>query len=430
MILVVAFAAIFCGCERTKAVKTPIQIEPIIASRASALNFETGDEIGLRIERSSGIYADNAPMIYGGSSFVAYDLVWYDNEQEPSTLAAYYPYQAGAFPTEHTLPADQSNGITAADLLGAVRTQVTPSSSAVQMQFYHLMSRLVINITNQTDKAVSAVELTETVTTAVLDWTTPAASAKSGATASTIKAHPLTAGSSYEVVLVPQAATFNVVVATDSDKRYEKAVTAELLGGKSYTLSVTLLKDELAITLTGEIVDWSNGGDLDEGSDSNVPPIYQDGTITIGGESYATRAIGNRIWMAENVRYLPEGMSVGNGIWYPSGEKEKVATLGYLYNYETATTKNICPAGWHVPSGEELAMLIGADCGEGFFTPAGMCSISTDNIPSYKENSYLIGSTLEAEKCSVLLYTAERATEMKSIKATGGFSLRCIKDAD
>lgn len=437
--LTVALAAVFCACSRTTHRSAVIEIEPTIVSRVTALNFEVGDEIGLRIERSSGLYADNALMTYGGNSFVAANLMWYDNDEELSTLKAYYPYQSAAFPTEFTIPADQRTSTLAADLLGAVRTNVTPSNSAVSMQFYHLMARLVINITNESSNTVAGVEIAGMIPTATLDWATPSATAKSGTATTTVSAYPRTVGSCYEAILVPQSATMSVAVTTNEGKRYEKAVTADLMSGKSYTLAVTLLKDDVSVALSGEIIDWGDGEELggdDSGDDSGneVPPTLESGTVTIGGESYTTRVIGNRVWMAENVRYLPDGMTVGTGIYYAGSDAStgaaNVATLGYLYDYETVTTKNICPEGWHVPTGDELTALIGAACGEDFFTPAGFLRMTTDGSKYETTNNYLISSTIDDDgKCTVLTYTADGATESKALPASKlAFTLRCIKD--
>ena len=259
-LLFVAVAAFFCACsEAGSGERRVIEIEPIIASRVTALNFETGDEIGLHIERTTGIYTENERLIYNGSSFVSNDLIWYDNDAETSTLKAYYPYQSGSFPTEFTLPTNQDTSSSTADLLGAVRNNVTPTSSAVPMQFYHLMARLVINVVNQSGKQISSVQIADMIPVAALDWSVPTASAKSGQSVATVTAKPLTAGSCYEAILVPQSAALRVVITTDDGKQFEKSVSAELLSGKSYTLAVTLLKEEIAVTLSGEIVDWGDG---------------------------------------------------------------------------------------------------------------------------------------------------------------------------
>lgn len=431
LLFVAVVAAFFCACSEAGGKRRVIEIEPIIASRVTALNFETGDEIGLHIERTTGVYTENERLIYNGSSFVGNDLIWYDNDAETSTLKAYYPYQGGSFPTEFTLPTNQDNTSSTADLLGAVRNNVTPTSSAVSMRFYHLMARLVINVVNQSGKQISSVQIADMIPVATLDWSIPTASAKSGQSVATVTAKPLTAGSCYEAILVPQSAAMRVVITTDDGKQFEKSVSAELLSGKSYTLAVTLLKEEIAVTLSGEIVDWGDGGELGTNTGGNSSSDIVGDTMTIGGESYATRTIGGRVWMAENVRFLPEGATIGEDVWYP-GDASKLATLGYLYNYATATN-GICPEGWHVPTADELSLLIGADCGEDFFTPAGMYSVNATSANHSENKNYLISSSLsetEEGRIAALLYTTAGASKIDDVFSTHGLSLRCIKDAE
>lgn len=93
-----------------------------------------------------------------------------------------------------------------------------------------------------------------------------------------------------------------------------------------------------------------------------------------------------RTWMAENLRYVPEGKTPssnpadGNGVWNPVGDDGKpttdaaaIAEKGYLYDYPTVfkaeVTKDnyttfegaqgICPDGWHIPTRAEFVALCG-----------------------------------------------------------------------
>lgn len=88
---------------------------------------------------------------------------------------------------------------------------------------------------------------------------------------------------------------------------------------------------------------------------------YRDGNV------YKIVKIGNQIWFAENLRYIPHVCRVkeDGGIWVYgyNGENNKKATLtknyktfGCLYNLETAL--EICPEGWHLPNDKEWIELI------------------------------------------------------------------------
>lgn len=69
------------------------------------------------------------------------------------------------------------------------------------------------------------------------------------------------------------------------------------------------------------------------------------------GKVYKTVVIGAQEWMAENLAYAPTS---GN-YWAYSNMNRLLETYGYLYDWQTA--KNVCPAGWHLPSDEEWTEL-------------------------------------------------------------------------
>ena len=113
-------------------------------------------------------------------------------------------------------------------------------------------------------------------------------------------------------------------------------------------------------------------------------------TLTYGGVTYKTVTLSNgQTWMAEPLRYIPDGMTVSSDpsenahIWYsytfdaegnPVADETTVEERGYLYDMYAAlggveiTTENcetfegvqgICPDGWHIPTWEEYFMLCG-----------------------------------------------------------------------
>ena len=152
-------------------------------------------------------------------------------------------------------------------------------------------------------------------------------------------------------------------------------------------------------TLDGSDDTEQGGGG--EGTDNPGGETQDPNTLTYGGVTYKTVTLSNgQTWMAEPLRYVPDGMTVSSDpaadnahIWYPyeltnEGEiaaisatgasaltdEASIAEYGYLYdmyaalggieitadncyNYEGA--QGICPDGWHIPTRAEYLALCG-----------------------------------------------------------------------
>jgi uncharacterized protein (TIGR02145 family)/uncharacterized repeat protein (TIGR02543 family) len=91
---------------------------------------------------------------------------------------------------------------------------------------------------------------------------------------------------------------------------------------------------------------------------------------------YRTVKIGNQVWTAENLAYLPEvqnnadfatngsALQPAYGVYGYDGSNVATAKAevnygiyGVLYNWYVIDQTNVCPSGWHVPSDEEWKTL-------------------------------------------------------------------------
>ena len=80
--------------EATTPANSRITISPII-TRATEVNFETGDKIGVTITQNGDfVYAENKQMTYNDGVFAG-DLLWYPEGNDKSQIVAYYPYKEG-----------------------------------------------------------------------------------------------------------------------------------------------------------------------------------------------------------------------------------------------------------------------------------------------------------------------------------------------
>jgi uncharacterized protein (TIGR02145 family) len=165
-----------------------------------------------------------------------------------------------------------------------------------------------------------------------------------------------------------------------------------LKSGGQYSINVRLIQDNMIVSASGEIENWTDEGELDfegEGSVEELPVEFTeyDGYFVYDGVEYKTVKLADgNTWMAENLRFIPRGRTVSSdpkedaGIWYPAANEAKTAdpalaeTLGLLYDAATAfgveavTIENagtfegvqgICPEGWHIPTATEMTGLVG-----------------------------------------------------------------------
>lgn len=384
----------FAACQQPVTPDTTpakVQVEPVI-TKATEVNFETGDQIGLTMTKVNGAeaYASNACLTFDGNVFSG-ELMWYADAYSQADVYAYYPYSAEGAPAVYEAFADQTEGIAPADLMAAAKQGVLPTPNAVTMVFKHLMTKIVVNIDNASGAAVDAVELNGTPVSAEVDYASLAVVAATETV--DVKAYEATAGKVWKAIIVPGTVKMELAVSLSNGKKITQPLAEMTLkSGGQYTINARLVQDNMIVSASGEIENWTDEGEIGfdgEGSSEELPVEFTEyeGYFVYDGVKYKTVTLADgNTWMAENLRFVPRGRTVSTdptedaGIWYPASNADKVAdpalaeTLGLLYDAATAFgveavtlenantfegTQGICPTGWHIPTLTEMTGLVG-----------------------------------------------------------------------
>lgn len=210
----------------------------------------------------------------------------------------------------------------------------------------------------------------------------------------------------------------------------------------------------------------------------HTPSEYDRGLIPsprpvtdIDGNVYETANIGNKVWMAENLRVtryrtgdpipsiddMTEWNSLENGALVHYENTEMFNDLyGKLYNwYAAIDPRGVCPVGWRLPTEEDwttLANLLGGiETAGGKMKARGTRDWANPNVAATNESGFtglpggirrydgeFIGigkigfwwSSTQTGPVSVWsrgLYHAERRLIKANHSKNNGFSIRCIK---
>lgn len=399
-----ALAAI-AACEKEPqgaSVPQQVRISPVI-TRVTDVNFEDGDQIGLSIFKGDAYYTENSQLSFSDGVFSG-SLVWYPEAAESSVITAYYPYSAAGFPETFSVAADQTTGYEASDLIAGTKSEVTPSSTAVVLEFKHMLSKILLNVDNRSGSGLVSVKLAGSRLSAAVDFSSLSVSADEEAPAEDITMQAVDAGTRYRAIVVPQTVAFTLSVTTASGKTLEqKLASADLKAGGQYTIEATVIDDALSVTISGEITNWTDEGTIGPDTPSEEVQFEEfDGYFVYDGVTYPTVTLENgSVWMAKNLSYLPEGYVPSTDgtdpsahILYPyelvndggaptainaSGanaltDAESIEEMGYLYDayaifgVDEFTEENvhgfegaqgICPPGWHVPTRADYFALCG-----------------------------------------------------------------------
>ena len=390
-------AALLVSCQQEEnETLTPansrITISPVI-TRATEVNFETGDKIGVTIiQNDDFVYAENKQMTFNDGVFAG-DLLWYPEGNDKSQIVAYYPYREGNTPTSFSVEADQTTGYGASDLMAASNKDVLPTVNTITMYFKHLLTKLVINVTKEVEANITSIALKGSIPTATLDLAALTVTADANVAATNITAQVVEANKTYRALIVPQTVALTLEVATSDGKTLSQKLTSTTLAqGGQYSVNIRVLPDDIEVKLIGDIENWTDEGEI--GADNEIPfeEHLDENYFLYDNVKYNTVTLANgTTWMAEPLIYLPKGYTpstdptADSHVWYPyeikadgatvaTTEESAIKELGYLYDFQVALggkeitesnlnsfegAQGICPKGWHIPTRLEYFNLVG-----------------------------------------------------------------------
>ena len=390
-------AALLVSCqqeenETTTPSDSRITISPVI-TRATEVNFETGDKIGVTIiQNGDFVYAENKLMTFNDGVFAG-DLLWYPEGNDKSQIVAYYPYREGNTPTSFSVEADQTTGYGASDLMAASNKDVLPTVNTITMNFKHLLTKLVINVTKEVEANITSIALKGSIPTATLDLAALTVTADANVAATNITAQVVETNKTYRALIVPQTVALTLEVATSDGKTLSQKLTSTTLAqGGQYSVNIRVLPDDIEVKLIGDIENWTDEGEI--GADNEIPfeEHLNENYFLYDNVKYNTVTLANgTTWMAEPLIYLPKGYTpstdptADSHVWYPyeikadgatvaTTEESAIKELGYLYDFQVALggkeitesnlnsfegAQGICPKGWHIPTRLEYFNLVG-----------------------------------------------------------------------
>lgn len=206
-------------------------------------------------------------------------------------------------------------------------------------------------------------------------------------------------------------------------------------------------------------------GSCDKEDDPSESSIFKDPR---DGSLYHTVKIDGKIWMAENLKYLPRVMphsdaSITDPKYYVYGTsvtdvnlvKESYYYLRYGVLYNWIAAKDACPKGWHLPTNDEFKQLVyylgGENVAGGKLKETGTEYWDAPNEGATNESGFAargggrrdpggflfdkgIGhwwsATSSGERGAYSLYLSnrDRKAENKTAATHLGFSVRCVKN--
>lgn len=342
------------GVPSSPASDNLFQIEAVPAgdfTKATDTAFEEGDALSVSVFKGTLMeyWIGNGKFTKTANGFVAdKDYYWYEGT-DVCTIVGFYPY--ASYTAESILSeginfcvkSDQSThaGYTASDLMVSLSNNVAPTTDKVTLTFNHLLSKVVVDVKNETSSEIANVYFDGVQ--AYYSYSLLGSSIEGGA--GTIKAGQLATPSegytnSFALIIPPQVVAPTLAITTVDGKEYKRPASEaiDFGSGKVRHLTATITEESVYIEFDAIVNDWSADEDVefkdpvDDGNDDN------NGNT---GEEEKKMAI-NPNWRVEYVGDLKdnEGNIYHNGVLVEANDEEIFLFRFFHIDYWNSTVKD------------------------------------------------------------------------------------------
>ena len=257
-----ALAALaFAACQQKEVPELlpgKLTVEPII-TKATEVDFEDGDMIGLTVVADGSVenYATNECLTFASEVFSG-DLQWYADIYTKADLYAYYPYTSAGVPDSYFTFYDQTAGIGEADFMAASKKGVFPTVNSVAMVFKHMMTKLVVNVENQSGAEIVSIGIEGTPMATGVDLANMRLTDFEGVLTEIlpgpVMAYEAVAGKTWQAIVIPHSEAMSIVITLSNKKVLTQPLAAMTLkSGGQYTINARVLPDEVTVSASGEI---------------------------------------------------------------------------------------------------------------------------------------------------------------------------------
>lgn len=278
-LFVVALASIvaLAACKKEPVVTPPadltIKLNAAVYgfTKATDTAFEAGDAMGVNVYEGENSYIFNAKFTYNGSALTSVtEYKWYEDTETVGTITAYYPYVSlseSATALTFTVNTDQSSveKYKGSDFMVAT-TSSKPTEEAINLNFKHALSKVVVTVDNQLSEAIQDVWLTDVLGSVTFDL-------KTGAVAATgsqgnVKGYK-SSDNTWQLIIAPQTANPKLALTTASGKQYTFVLSEGVTfsAGKYSTAAVTVNDATVSTLFTPNIENWVADNELNFGQD-------------------------------------------------------------------------------------------------------------------------------------------------------------------